>query len=131
MAIDYTVSVNIPDGLFDLFGNDGDFKTALEEATKRATYTDIAHSCYIAEYDQHDEAIRCNEMLEEIFDEYDAKRLDLIDQVNRLEDLINMTMHRIPLEQMKELVTIEEVNVGMDLFSLLIARATNLVDKSE
>ena len=130
MAIDYKVSVNIPDGLFDLFGNDGDFKTALEEATKRATYTDIAHSCYVAEYDQHDDAIRCNELLVDLFDEYDAKRVELIDQVNRLEDLINMTIHRIPLEQMKELVTIEEVNVGMDLFSLLIARATNLVDKS-
>ena len=128
MAIDYVVRVAVPEGLFDLFGNDVVFAGRLNNAISGNSSKELMTDVYLVEFEDLVDAEECERSLEQLFEEYNVKRNELIVAAVWIQQAINRLVTDVPLWQMKELLSLNEVDINMELFSLLIAEATKIED---
>ena len=91
MSIDYTVKVDIPRPVIVQFGETDEFKTKLADAVSKSSSSDMVYCTVWAEFDDHNDAVKCEIALEELAIHYEAKRVvtyrDLIDQLNVMSDV--------------------------------------------
>jgi hypothetical protein len=128
MAIDYVVRVAVPEGLLDLFGNDAVFSSRLNNAISGNSSKELMADVYLVEFEDLADAEDCEHSLEQLFEEYFIKRNELIVAAVWIQQSINRLVTDVPLWQMKELLSLNEVDINMELFSLLIAEATKIED---
>lgn len=128
MAINYKVSISIPSGLFELFGQSKEFTDTLNVAVRNHCIEFQEDNIYTVEFDNLTDAEECNKQLELLFDEYNDKRNQMIAEVNQLQKNLDTFINKIPLEQLKELLSLDEVLIQMPLFGLLVSEATDRQD---
>lgn len=90
MSIEYKVSVIIPDDLFSIYGDDKDFNVVLEDAIEYSLQGGaIDGMMYHALFDDIHKAEVCESKLIILFNEYDAKRDDIVKRINHVQECIS------------------------------------------
>ena len=91
MSIEYRVSVEIPEGIIELFGRDDEFIMLKNDALFNSSMNDIdtINGYMFAEFDDLDDAKECNRKLNELFEQFSEKRATMIATINKLQESIS------------------------------------------
>lgn len=91
MSIEYRVSVEIPEGIIELFGRDDEFIMLKNDALFNSSMDDIdtIKGYMVAEFDYLDDAKECNRKLNELFEQFSEKRATMIATINKLQESIS------------------------------------------
>lgn len=91
MSIEYRVSVEIPEGIIELFGTDDEFIMLKNDALFNSSMNDIdtINGYMFAEFDDLDDAKECNRKLNELFEQFSEKRETMIATINKLQESIS------------------------------------------
>lgn len=91
MSIEYRVSVEIPEGIIELFGRDDEFIMLKNDALFNSSMNDIdtINGYMFAEFDDLDDAKECNRKLNELFEQFSEKRATMIATINKIQESIS------------------------------------------
>lgn len=91
MSIEYKVSVEIPEGIIELFGRDDEFIMLKNDALFNSSMNDIdtINGYMFAEFDDLDDAKECNRKLNELFEQFSEKRATMIATINKIQESIS------------------------------------------
>jgi hypothetical protein len=104
MAIDYRVSVAIPAGILELFGNDEEFIRLKNDAIENSFDDSISCGMLYADFSDQDTAILCEKKLDDLIDEFSNRQLAMIFNISQIQSSIGELVANTSKEMMQELL---------------------------
>jgi len=120
MSIDYVVRIEVPTGVLELFGDDPIFSEKFALCTTGYNSKELLTDSYLIEFDNLELAKKCEETLIVLFNDYIINRDKMIEEINRLQLNITQFLTDVNPSQLKELLSLCEVEVSEKLFSFLM-----------
>jgi hypothetical protein len=120
MAIDYRVSVAIPTGILELFGNDEEFIRIKNDAIENSFDDSISCGMLCADFSDQDDAILCEKKLDDLIDEFSNRQLAWIHHISQIQSSIGELVANTSKEMMQELLKQSGDGINRTLSKFLI-----------